>query len=411
MPLRRPWVDVNPAIVPDLRQRLPDAIDATIDAIRVEVPSYADFGAGPIAVTVRRGVEFALQRWLALLGSADDALDPAVGALYARIGAGEWRAGRSMEALLAAYRTGARVVWENMSAAAVAAGAAPQDLIALAEAIFVYIDELSAASASGYADARTADAGRLQSARLRLARVLLDGNVDASDVRTLAIDAAWVVPERLVVGRAWVADGVAWPRLEVAGDVLLADRGESRVVLAPAARARRRDLESRGVRVVFGLPGPPEHAAESLRIADRLTGWLEATDPTFAGDAPNTDDVGGIWRAEDYQLELMAAADPAVVAWCAQRWLTPVLDQPEGKRTALLDTLWAWLATGGDRAVTADMLHVHPQTISYRLGRLRELLGDALTQPQARAILLVVLSGVPEVGGGRYGGAQIPPVV
>lgn len=411
MPLRRPWGDVNAAIVPDLQRRLPAAIDATIDAIRVEVPSYADFGSGPIAATVRRGVEFALQRWLALLGSADDALDPAAGHLYARIGAGEWRAGRSMEALLAAYRTGARVVWEHMSAAAVAAGAAPQDLIALAKAIFVYIDELSAASASGYADARTADAGRIQSARLRLVRVLLNGNVDASDLRTLANEAGWTVPERVVVGRAWVADGVAWPPLHLGGDVIVADRGESKVVVAAARVAGQPALRQAGSRVVLGLPVAPDQAAESLRTADRLSGWLELNDPAFSVEAPQSSDAGGVWCAEDHQLELLAAADAAMVAWCARRWLAPVLLQPEGKRAALLDTLWAWLATGGDRAATAGMLHVHPQTISYRVGRLRELLGERLTQPHVRAILLVVLSGMAGVGTRQRADISIPPVV
>ena len=128
-----------------------------------------------MAAAVRR-VEIALQRWLELLGTTDDALDPSAVRVYAGIGAGEWRSGRTMEALLAAYRTGARVVWEHMSAAAVAAGAAPDDLVALAEAIFVYIDELSAASASGYADARTADADLVQAARAQLARLLLTGD-------------------------------------------------------------------------------------------------------------------------------------------------------------------------------------------------------------------------------------------
>jgi DNA-binding PucR family transcriptional regulator len=35
---------------------------------------------------------------------------------------------------------------------------------------------------------------------------------------------------------------------------------------------------------------------------------------------------------------------------------------------------------------------VHPQTVSYRLGRLRELLGDDLDDPTARFELLLVLT-------------------
>jgi DNA-binding PucR family transcriptional regulator len=36
-------------------------------------------------------------------------------------------------------------------------------------------------------------------------------------------------------------------------------------------------------------------------------------------------------------------------------------------------------------------LHVHPQTVRYRLARLRELLGAALDDPEARFELEVVL--------------------
>lgn len=54
----------------------------------------------------------------------------------------------------------ARVAWEHMSAATLAAGAQNVEIVSLAEAIFVYIDELSAASVAGYAEAQLADVGR-----------------------------------------------------------------------------------------------------------------------------------------------------------------------------------------------------------------------------------------------------------
>jgi DNA-binding PucR family transcriptional regulator len=39
----------------------------------------------------------------------------------------------------------------------------------------------------------------------------------------------------------------------------------------------------------------------------------------------------------------------------------------------------------------ADELQVHPQTVRYRLGRLRELFGAELDEPRARMELLLVL--------------------
>ena len=63
---RRPWADVGTGVVSALEQSLQPAIDATIEAIGREVPSYADFGSGPLATTVRRGVEIALARLIDL---------------------------------------------------------------------------------------------------------------------------------------------------------------------------------------------------------------------------------------------------------------------------------------------------------------------------------------------------------
>jgi DNA-binding PucR family transcriptional regulator len=43
-------------------------------------------------------------------------------------------------------------------------------------------------------------------------------------------------------------------------------------------------------------------------------------------------------------------------------------------------------------------LHVHPQTVRYRLGQLRELFGDALDEPEQRFALMLALRlrrGVP----------------
>src|SRR4051794_41473489 len=79
--------------------------------------------------------------------------------LYVGLGRGEMRAGRSLDALLAAYRLGARVAWRRLAAAGERAGLPPRTLYTLAEAIFAYIDELSADSIEGYAREQAAAAG------------------------------------------------------------------------------------------------------------------------------------------------------------------------------------------------------------------------------------------------------------
>ena len=72
-------------------------------------------------------------------------------AAYA-LGRGEARSGRTMDALLSAYRVGARVAWRDLSDAGVRAGLPAATVAQFAELVFAYIDELSAASAAGHAD-------------------------------------------------------------------------------------------------------------------------------------------------------------------------------------------------------------------------------------------------------------------
>ncbi len=103
--------------------------------------------------------------------------------------------------------------------------------------------------------------------------------------------------------------------------------------------------------------------------------------------------------ATDYLPELVIGADPDLLGEVAERALRPVAGISATKRQALLETLAAWLAFQGDRTRIATALHVHPQTVSYRLGRLRETFGRALDDPHERLTLQLVL-GVPQTGGG-----------
>ena len=55
-------------------------------------------------------------------------------------------------------------------------------------------------------------------------------------------------------------------------------------------------------------------------------------------------------------------------------------------------TLESWLRHWGSRTAVAAELFIHPQTVGYRLKRLRELLGDGLDDPAARFELLLILA-------------------
>ncbi len=59
--------------------------------------------------------------------------------------------------------------------------------------------------------------------------------------------------------------------------------------------------------------------------------------------------------------------------------------------SALLTTLAAWLAHQRHTPGVAAELHVHPQTVRYRIGKLRELLGEDLEGAEGRFELELAL--------------------
>jgi len=57
----------------------------------------------------------------------------------------------------------------------------------------------------------------------------------------------------------------------------------------------------------------------------------------------------------------------------------------------LTETLRCWLLHHGRRDDVAAALFVHPQTVRYRMGQLRELYGDRLDDPETVLALTVAL--------------------
>src|ERR687893_129920 len=166
------------AVAEAMREELPAVAEQTVAAIVVEVPSYADAFAGDMGRKIENAVQLALGGFLVLAsaggGDASTPIQPALDGAY-QLGRGEARSGRSMDALLAAYRIGARVSWREMSATAVRSHLDSETLAQFAELVFTYIDELSAASAAGHTD-ELATSGRVRERLLeRLAADLLDG--------------------------------------------------------------------------------------------------------------------------------------------------------------------------------------------------------------------------------------------
>src|ERR687891_980745 len=168
---RTTFAAVPPEAADVLRPALPSLADEMIAAIAVEVPDYARAMEGTFGQLVRHGVEVALNRFIDMV--ADPTADVTRARdTYVNLGRGEFHAGRSLDALMAAYRVGARLAWRRYVEACTDAGLPPDAIYSLGEAIFAYIDEISAESADGYAEEQTAAAGESERRRRRLVRLL-----------------------------------------------------------------------------------------------------------------------------------------------------------------------------------------------------------------------------------------------
>ncbi len=389
---RRPWAALPAAVAIPLRAALPGTVDAVVAAIGADVPAYRQQVDGAFGVALRRGVEIALGRQLSLLGTDEPALDARAAVAYRRIGAGEYAAGRALETLLAAYRIGARVAWDHHARAATAAGVSTDELVLLAEVVFVYIDELSAASVDGFAAEQAARAGYRDVRRSRLAAALIAGELatDPERVRTLADEAGWPLPARAAVALLPRPAHRGRDDLPSAPPdaLVLEQEAEVIAVLPDPSGPGRRERLAAGLttgEVYVGTVRPPEEAGLSLDHARRLRRLVAA------GLVPSAPVV----VATDHLVELVVAADPLLLGELTARALRPLAGLPPSRRMLLLSTLRAWLDHDGDRQAVAEALVVHPQTVSYRMGRLRELLGGALDDPRARMSLRLATAATP----------------
>ena len=364
-----------------LEPHLPAVADEIIEAIGREVPEYARPLEGAFGKGVRRGVREALARFASEApGSRRD--------VYVALGRGEVRAGRTLDALLAAYRVGARVAWRRLAAAGLDAGLAPETLVSLAEAIFAYIDELSAESAEGYAREQAERAGEAERRRAAVIELLLRTPPPPEAAVAEAAEATgWRVPRSLAVV-VWPVESGRRPVVRLPLGTLVAQHETlfCAVVPDPEAPGRRAELERALAEIPSGLGTPVAREAAAASF-----------DRAVAALALARDTGGGLVAAADHRVALLLRGDRSLVAEMAADRLAPLQAETPASRARLEETLLAWLRRDGNVPQAAADLSVHAQTVRYRLTRLRELLGDALDDPDRRFELEVVLrAGQPE---------------
>jgi hypothetical protein len=391
--------ELPPSLAAALRPALPDLTDAIIAAIGAEVPAYARPLEGPFGRALRVGVRTALARFVDGIEDPTSE-DPDARRLYAELGRAEFRGGRSLDALLSAYRIGARLAWERFVAAGEAAGHEPATLYRLASAIFSYIDGISADSVEGFAQERAETEGERQRRRRALARLLARDDVPIEEVHDLARLAGWPRPAAvaaLVVGGAPNGDAGEPPEADrlasrLGGDAIAAVDGATALAWLPDPEApgRRAQLAA----ALEGTPAALGPAVALPRAAHSLARARAAHALLLEGRLPEQPIVA----ADDHLAQLMLhGGDTTLAADLAARVLAPLSELRPKTAARLRETLRAWLDHPGQVQAVAGRLHVHPQTVRYRVAQLRELFGDRLDDPDARFELALALRSQPSL--------------
>ena len=364
---------------------MPALSEEVIAAIRAGVPAYSRPLRGRFGAGIRAGVEQALGQFADLL--ADPGLDRS-GAerVYRGLGRGEHREQRSLDALLAAYRVGARVSWRRVAGLAIDARVDRRTLALLAEAVFAYIDEISALSVEGYTEAQAAAAGEAERRRRRLTRLLLDPRAEPAAVAQAAAEANWE-PPATIAALAWRGEARRLRSTLPAGTPTLIEEDGGLALLAdpeaPGVRARLSRASGESTPVLGPTVEPPA-ASLSARRARDVQALIEGG---------VLDEVGGLVLADDHLAVLASHGEPEVLAELARRCLEPLAGETPASRARLVATLRSWLDHQGEIRRVADDLQVHPQTVRYRLARLRERFGARLDDPDARFELALALRG------------------
>ncbi|HZU39962.1 MAG TPA: helix-turn-helix domain-containing protein [Solirubrobacteraceae bacterium] len=382
-----PPVRLTGPLAAALRAEAPALAVTMVDAVTQSVPEYAGLDEAARAAVQRTAQ--------AALGAFIDRLEGRPGRAPAppldwRPGMGAWRSGRSLDALQAAFRVAARAAWEGMARTAVQAGLDAESVSRLAGALFAAVEQASAQATEAYARAQAQAAGERMVSRARLAALLVrDPPVGVEALERAAQAAGWRLPRRLsAIALADEHDPHA-----VAGrigpDALSSDEAHCVIVPDPEPARRRRlvDRACIGFPAAVGPPVDPEGALRSLAWA-RETLALVLAGRLPAVPAP---------RAEENLLALALARGSDLLDALAARLGLEDRAVAEG-RIDLETTLLTWLRLDRSATAAAAVLHLHPQTVRYRVARARELLGPVLDDPSGRFELETVLHARRELG-------------
>ncbi|MDQ6523162.1 helix-turn-helix domain-containing protein [Nocardioides sp. LHD-245] len=365
---------------------------AMADRIRAEIPVYDD---GEV-VTHDELIASCTVNARYILGNL--AGDVAAVEVPTRTGTTRAEQGVPYAMVLQAFRVGSRFLWEVL-----VERADPEDrdrLLLAAADIWAVSDQLAADVTDAYRRAMADRARRDGQMRAVLVGSLLDGDADATSY-------VGETAGMLDLGRAAeyvvVSAESPTPGSEGLPDI---ERALRRTNVRSAWRLDHDHQEGVvALRPGFGV----DHLVELLtglararvgisRVVARLDEVQEARRQARVACASVSPGAAAVGRFGADPLAVLLAASPDQARVLVDAVLAPVLALPPDDRDVVFATARAWLAAGGSTSTAARELHVHRNTVRYRIRRLEEITGRDLARPVDAAELYVALECVRILG-------------
>lgn len=258
----------------------------------------------------------------------------------------------------------------------------------LGDLLFTHIDNLERQITIGYLGAQSEiqqDAARW---RGPLIAALLSG-AGTADLEELAASTGWRLPSAVQVIAIRTPRGAEVPELTGLPDTALVHVDHPVTTVVTSASHAQGIL----ARVVTTFPDMAVAVSWSVDVratADGARWATRALELRELGVLPGEP----ITQCSDHVATLWLHAEPLLRQLVVERHLAPLMKEPTRSRQVLSETLLLYLETHGSAPALAEHLDVHPQTVRYRLRRLRAMFGDLIDSPDSLIMLLALRSSL-----------------
>ncbi|WP_237720245.1 helix-turn-helix domain-containing protein [Streptomyces xiaopingdaonensis] len=214
--------------------------------------------------------------------------------------------------------------------------------------------------------------GRQNAAPQQTALRFLRHGIDLGEPHIVVVVRREATPDASPRARPDRGFGDAWPSRSRGGRTVVLVPGSDAAAAARQVHERISALEHTPPTVASAGPARgPEGCRDAYLEASRCLAAMAAL--SWSGRPSSTDELGFVGMLLSSDRDVTRFVDAQISA---------ALRYDEERCTDLVPTLLAYFETGGSPTRAALRLHVHPNTVSRRLERVGELLGDDWQSPE-----------------------------